>query len=235
MIVCRNCSHENDDFVTVCEQCKGYLQNRVPNLNLFETAWGIVTSPSATFRQIALAEHKNYTFLIFGLTGIGLAFAVLWFLRLGDRFATLFDVMLWAIPAGLAGGIILAPILALVGYIGARGGNRRASYRNTLALTGYALVPAVLSVLLVLPVELLTFGMFLFTSNPSPAVLKPVSYYTLIAFDGIAVAWTLALMVAGNRVVHGLSLSMALFVTALMVLTLGVALFGITHVLISFL
>jgi hypothetical protein len=62
-------------------------------------------------------------------------------------------------------------------------------------------VPVLLSLILVLPIELLTFGMYMFTSNPHPAVIKPVSYYVLVGFDVLLGAWALILAVLGTRVV----------------------------------
>jgi hypothetical protein len=202
MITCRTCSHENDDLATICGQCKGYLQNRVPNLDLFETAWGVVTSPKKAFHRIALAEHKNYSMLLFGVSGIGVAFTLAWFFRLGIFFETLLDFLFVMVPAGFVGGMVLGPSFALLLVASSKMVGGKGRFVDTLALVAYAMIPVVLSVLLLLPVELLTFGMFMFTSNPPPASLNPVSFYLLTGLDAMVGVWMLALLVVGGAVVH---------------------------------
>ncbi|MBI4418587.1 MAG: YIP1 family protein, partial [Ignavibacteriales bacterium] len=86
----------------------------------------------------------------------------------------------------------------------------RRRLRQSYAMLAYSLVPIVLSVIILLPIELMTFGMYLFTSNPGPEVIKPVSYYILISLDALCAVWTVGLAVAGTRVVHSLTVPRAL-------------------------
>src|SRR5271157_3992226 len=111
MIKCTVCLAENDDFSTTCIKCKAFLQDRVPNLNLFETSWQVIESPSKAFRKIALAEHKNYVLLLFSMFGVSLAFTVFWFFRLGTRFESLLDLISVAIGIGVLLGLLSAVIV----------------------------------------------------------------------------------------------------------------------------
>jgi hypothetical protein len=77
--------------------------------------------------------------------------------------------------------------------------------RRSLGVLGYSMTPVAFSLILILPIELLTFGMYLFTSNPHPYVMKPVSYVLLIGFDALIASWTLGLAVVGTRVGHQLN------------------------------
>lgn len=215
MIRCPVCSHENDDYATTCVQCKGFLQNRVPNLNFFETAWGILESPRKTFRTIALAEHKNYAFVLFSLFGISLSFTLIWYFKLGERFTTLLDLITTALLLGPVVGLAACALIVLPFFLFARWMGGRSSVRTALGMLAYSLTPIVLSLFLVLPIELLTFGMYLFTSNPHPYVLKPVSYVMLVGFDAMLTAWSLLLVVVGGMVVHGLTLLKSFVATAL--------------------
>lgn len=203
MTRCPTCAHENDEFATVCTNCRAFLQNRVPNLNLFETSWGILESPRRTFRTIALAEHKNYALFLFCGFGVAVSFTVFWYLRLGVFFHTLMDVLPFAFAAGLALGLLSAVLLTFLyhGVVRMLGSPRKV--KQSYAMLAYALVPIVLSVIVVLPIELMTFGMFLFTSNPNPAVIKPASFYILISLDALAALWTIILAVKGTRIIHG--------------------------------
>ena len=205
MLRCPSCSFENDDFATICAQCKRYLQNRVPNLNFFETAWGIIESPRETFRKITLAEHKNYVLFLFAIFGVSVSFTTFWYLELGRFFDSLLFVIPWAFGGGLVGGLIVTPLLTMFSHFVGRalGSNQR--FRNSNAMIAYSLVPIVLSLVLVLPIELLTFGMYLFTSNPPPFVIKPVSFVLLAGFDVLMALWTLVLAGVGMTVVYRFS------------------------------
>ena len=65
----------------------------------------------------------------------------------------------------------------------------------------------------------MTFGMYLFTSNPDPYVIKPVSYIMLIGFDILMGGWTVVLSVIGTSVVHRLPAGKA---AGLVVVVLGI-------------
>ncbi len=205
MLRCPSCSFDNDDFAITCVQCKSYLQNRVPNLNFFETAWGILESPRATFRKITLAEHKNYVFFLFAGFGVAISFTTFWYLELGRFFDSLLFMIPWALAGGVVGGLLLTPLVCAFGHLVGRalGSNQR--FRNSNAMIAYSLVPVVLSLVLVLPIELMTFGMYLFTSNPPPFVIKPTSFVILTGFDTLMGVWTLVLTGIGMNVVYRFS------------------------------
>lgn len=225
MRTCPTCETENDDFAVVCSQCKGYLQNRVPNLDLFETAWGILHAPVKTFRRIALAEHKNYVLVLFGLFGISLSYTAFWYFKIGERFDTLLDVIIWALLAGIPLGLILFPLLTLLYWSVMRVFGVNGSFRNSYSVLAYSFVPVVLTLPLVLPVELLTFGMYLFTSNPSPMVIKPSSFVILAGFDGAMALWTLLLTVIGTVIIHRVSIPRAIGVIGSVLLILATVVF----------
>ena len=108
MIQCPVCRAENDDFAITCSECKGFIQDRVPNLNLFETGWTVLESPHKAFRTITLAEHKNYVLFLFTLFGISLSFTGFWLFRLGRYFDNLLDLIGSALSAGIVLGLAAA-------------------------------------------------------------------------------------------------------------------------------
>jgi len=216
MIVCPSCSHTNADLAIVCGSCKGYLQNRVANLDLFTTAWGVLESPRVSFRQVALAEHKNYALTLHAMFGIAVMFTLFWHERMGEVFGGLLETLIWGTVAGIVFGTVTAPLVAL-GYGSITrilGGS--VAFRNGLALTAYALIPICLSLFTVFPVELATFGMFLFSSNPSPHVLNPVSFYALAGLDSVLTLWAIYLVMQATRMVSGFSLLRSVLVAVLL-------------------
>jgi hypothetical protein len=214
---CPICRTENDEFATVCQKCGSFLRNRVPNLNLFETLWGILESPRKTFETIVIAEHKNFSLLLFTLFGISMMFTAFWFYRLGIYFSSLPELLMAACALGTGWGILVSPIIAFFFHRVAQRGGRRGTFRTGYAILAYATTPVVLSLVFILPVELLTFGMYFFTHNPHPYVIKPLSYVLLLAFDGIAGVWALWLAVRGTTIAYGTGLCHALTATAVAV------------------
>jgi len=235
MLRCPICAHENDDFSTVCTNCKSFLQNRVPNLNLFETSWGIIEAPRKTFRTIVLAEHKNFSILLFVFFGIALSFTAFWYFRLGELFDTLLDLIPWALGSGIVFGLVAAPLLSLVYHATTRLLGSSMRFRNSFALLAYSLVPVAASLILVLPIELLTFGMYLFTSNPHPWVIKPVSFALLVGFDALMALWSIILVVQGTSVGHQFAGSKSVATVVVLMCFLGGLFFAATPRLIQLL
>jgi len=225
MITCPVCLAENDDFATTCIKCKAFLQNRVPNLDLFQTAWKILESPRVTFRQIVLAEHKNFSLLLFSLFGISLSFTAFWYFKLGTRFDTLLDLLPWALLVGLGLGAVTAVVLTLAYHLVARVFGGAAGWRDSMALLAYSLIPIGISLVILLPIELLTFGMYFFTSNPPPYTLKPVSYVLLVGIDALLALWSLVLAIVGTKVGHRLGVFKSVLVVILTVGLIGAGLF----------
>ncbi len=199
---CLICKEENDEFAVTCRSCKAFLQNRVPNLDLFKTAWKVLESPRKVFHTIALAEHKNYSFVLFLLFGIALSFTGFWLFQWGTYFTTLLDLLPVAVGLGLVLGLLSTLLLTAIYHLSVKMVGGSNSLRNSWATLAYATTPIALTLILLLPIELMTFGMYLFTSNPHPYTLKPLSYVVLTGLDAVFVLWSLGLVSVGTMVVH---------------------------------
>jgi hypothetical protein len=222
MIICSVCNTENDTYSTICRKCGGFLQNRIPNLDLFDTLWRVIENPRNAFRLITLAEHKNYAFFLYALCGISITFTGFWHFRLGERFENIFPLILWALLIGIPLGIVLCPLVASIHWILSKIFGGKASFRTSLGVTSYAWTPIVISMLLVLPIKLLTFGMYLFTFNPNPMAIKPASYVLLIGFDIILAVWTFFLTIIGTNIGMQVPYGKSISITAILyAITLG--------------
>jgi hypothetical protein len=223
MVTCGVCKTENDEFAIVCRNCKGYIQNRIANLDFFATVWKIIESPHHAFHDITLAEHKNYSLLLFALFGIGLSYTGFWYFHLGSRFESLLDLLTKATAIGVVLGLVCAMLFAFLFDLVVRILGGKSALRNSLGILAYATIPISLTIVLILPIELLSFGMYLFTSNPNPYLIKPGLYVALIFFDSVMSLWAFGLAVIGASVSKQLSLAKS-FVAALVatVLSLGI-------------
>ena len=215
MILCSVCHTENDQYATICKKCGGFLQNRIPNLDLFDVLWKIIETPRNAFRLIMRAEHKNYALFLYSLSGIAVTFAGFWHFRLGTRFDNILLIILPAILLGIFIGIALCPIASLLQWGLSKMLGNKSSFRNSLGITSYSLLPIVLSLLFVLPIELLTFGMYFFTFNPPPITIKPISYMLLIGLDIALTVWAWILLIIGTAVGGQISLWKSILISAL--------------------
>lgn len=218
MINCPVCSYSNDDFAITCVSCGSYIQDRVPTLDFFATVWLMVESPTTAFKKIILAEHKNYVLFLGMFLGIASAFALMWAKKSGNNFDNLFPLLLVGTFLGL---VIYLPLffsmtwlLHMAGVLARRilriGG--KGHFRETYAVIGWSLVPVMFSVVFILPLELATLGLLMFSTNPSAFQVKPVVTAVLLGLDGLLVLWSLLLATTGFAMAHRLSRAVSFIV-----------------------
>jgi hypothetical protein len=232
MIICTVCKTENDLFSAVCVKCGSFLQDRVPNLDLFHMLWKVIESPRNAFRLIIRAEHKNYTLLLYVLYGINITFTGFWQFKLGDKFGNILSLFFWALLIGIPLGIALCPLVSFFHWTLSRMFGVKATFRNSLGITSYALTPIMISLIFVLPVALSTFGMYLFTFNPHPIAIKPTSYMVLLGLNITLIAWAFILSIVGTMIGNQVSLwKSILLVSILYVIVLSGLIVGGEYVL----
>ena len=215
MISCSICQTSNHHLETICTQCHAFLQTRIDNLDLFGTAWKLFERPMSAFRTIAIAEHKNYGIILSALAGVSMAFVSLWALKAGEYDHTLISVISLGVTVGPVAGILVVLFLALCLKFFSQCIGRFSSFRNAFAVMAYSTIPLVIALLFVFPIELLTFGNFFFMSNPSPYLLKPLSYVTLLSLHAGFALWSSLLALIGVKMLLDTSWSRAMLVMLL--------------------
>ena len=227
MIQCPNCGVENGDLAVICLRCGGFLQARVPTLDLFSTVWQTIESPGRAMRRIALAVHKNYAIFLSASYGISLAFFFLWLLNVGETFENLLYLIFAGIVMGPILGIVHVSLICLVGVLVGRFLGVHMQFVNLLGVAAYATVPVILSLVFIFPIELMTFGLFMFALNPSPFVIKPAPYVIFLILDGATVLWSVLLFFVGVRTIGNLRPMRAALVVILAVGVSFFVLFGL--------
>ncbi len=197
MLKCPVCGTENNDLDIVCRSCKGFMQAKVDNLDLFSTIWGIFESPRKTFRRVAIARHKNYVIVLSAVFGMALVFTYFWHWQIALTIPSLPTIIGLGVLAGPFAGNLVIAIAALVVRTLLRLGGTHIVYRNARAVLAYAAVPVVLSFVLLFPLEIGIFGVYFFDNNPPPIVINPPAYFGLIGLDTLAGAWSMLLVVVG--------------------------------------
>ncbi len=200
MITCPVCHTSNHHLAAVCTSCGGFLQTRQENLDLFATVWKLVESPIKAYRAITIARHKNNLVLLSCLAGCALTFFLFWMYNLGDHSESLLNLLLAGLSVGPFFGMVVVGLAGFFVYFLSKLASPNVSYRNSLAVVAYSCVPIIISFVLIFPLELMTFGLYLFTKNPSPYQLRPTSYLISSGLDGMFGVWSIVLACIGVRV-----------------------------------
>jgi hypothetical protein len=203
MLKCPVCGTENNDLDIVCRSCKGFMQAKVDNLDLFSTIWGIFESPRKTFRRIAIARSKNYVVMLNAAFGMALVFTCFWHWQIALKIPSLLTIVGLGVLVGIPAGNLVVALAAFGVRALLRLGGTRIAYRNAFAVLAYAGVPVVLSLVLLFPLEIGIFGVYFFDNNPPPIVINPPAYIGLIGLDTLAGVWSVLLVVVGLGSVGG--------------------------------
>lgn len=203
MNLCPVCNTVNHHLAITCSSCSGYLQNKVEALDLFTTAWNVLEKPGKAFHTIAIAHHKNYVLFLSAIAGIAITFFIFWIIKAGDYTHSLLNFLAAGFSIAPFLGIIFVSIIALLLKFLNSMLKVKVTFRNAFAVTAYSFIPIVISVILVLPIEIMTFGIYFFSENPSPIQLKPLSYVLFLGLDGIFSLWWFILFWIGLKKLTG--------------------------------
>lgn len=213
--VCPVCGASNNALAIQCSACHSYLQNRVPNIDFFQTVWHLLERPQQTFKTIALAEHKNYSLILFIFFGIFVSFNAFSIFTAGRNEENLVVLLSKIFSVGILLGILFLVLLPLVHKVLATIVQGRGKYRNAFSLLAYASMPLLCATVFLIPIKLLSFGMYYFTANPHPVVLNAPLYWILNALDGVAILWYIILLTIGTKITYQISTIRSLFINFL--------------------
>ena len=198
------CGAENFDLAVRCSSCGSILQDSVKALNLFSTIYNLWRFPDSTLKKIVLASHRNYTILLAALEGIGLSFLGLYIIKAADIYSINFTRL---IMIGVVLGIVVfLPAVYLfsgLSFLTLRVRKTGAPFWGYISGIVYGLHPLAIGTLLLIPMDMAVFGSFLFSNNPSPQVINPVSFYFLAFLGVVLLAIAAALIIRFAKVVFG--------------------------------
>ncbi len=181
---CQVCGSDNLDLAVRCASCGSILQDSVKSLDLFSTVYNLWSFPESTLRKVILATHRNYSVLLGILEGIGLSFVMFYVVKAADIYSVSFPRLIVAgISLGIAVYFPSILIFSLLAYLIFRVRRTGASLRGFVAGMLYTLHPVAIGAVFMLPLEVAVFGSYLFSNNPAPQVINPVSFYFLAFLD----------------------------------------------------
>lgn len=197
VVICSNCGTENPFYKYTCSNCKAYLRDRIFNLDLWQVIGLLIESPVRAFNRIIQSEHKNFIILI------GVLFSVKAFLDarfLSILFSGESELRIKLIPAlliSLGAAFLVIWIFTFILFFTNKVSGLKTRIRDNNAVLSYTLLPFSFGLIILFPIELIVFGQFLFSINPSPFVIKPAVAYILLAFEALLILWGIFLSISG--------------------------------------
>jgi len=194
-VTCPNCNSENPFYNSVCFSCKFYLRDRIYNIDLWTLMSSLIESPTKAFRTIIFSEHKNFIFFI-------LFFVSIKFL-INSRFIAMLSIGEFKTSVGFHYSYFIVLSIVIIyflifSYVYKYFGNLsdiKIRFKDTLALIVYSQIPFLFGLFILFPLELVIFGDYLFTLNPSPFVIKGnITYFFLVLEIGL-VFWSIFLVI----------------------------------------
>jgi len=196
---CPVCGELNRDLAGKCRRCGAFLRERLAALDLFQTAWRVIESPGRSFLAIATAEHKTYTILLSMFGGGGLAFFYLSVSPAWETAGGIGGALLAGGIAGAAVGLVGVCLLALLLVLLGLAVKKKVSFSSARGVLSYALLPAVLNLILVLPMKVMAFGVYQFLRVPESAAPDPVLHWLALGIDSAFGLWLIILIACAVR------------------------------------
>jgi len=197
---CKNCSAENPVYQLNCIKCNSYLRERVVNIDLWDTIGKLIESPSATFLKIIFAEHKNFAFLLTFFISLKIfvnSMIVLPYIKPDSYLANNLFVY-FVLNFLILFGLIFCLAFVLKSFVGII--KIKSRILDNYAIIVYAFLPYVFGLIFLFPVELVLFGQYLFSVDPSPFMLKEFASYVVLGIEAILFLWSIGLLFFGINV-----------------------------------
>ena len=211
IITCKNCGAENPFYRFICTNCNSYLRERIVNLDFFNLLGIMIESPSKAFQKIIFSEHKNFIYLVAVLVGIKLfinSLILSSYVKIhlfSDLVLNFFlEIILFIIFIFIYSNIIQL-FSNLFGM--------KTRLKDNFSILVYSFVPMIYALIFLFPVELVLFGGNLFSSSPSPFIIKPIPAYILSLMEVIIIIWCFVLAFFAIKVTSGLKIFS--FITAI--------------------
>ena len=219
-LTCPTCGFDNDFYSRICTSCKGYLRDRVVNIDLWSVISLLIEIPTKAFRNIIQAEHKN--FILFLLIAISIKYLITARLLAGNtlgNFTPSTNIFLSYLII-LTAIFLLFILFSLLVKLLLRNFEFNTRFKDNLAITIYSQVPLIFSLIILFPLEIVIFGDYLFSTNPTPFQIKPALAYIFFVVEIIAFLWSTFLLFV-SLFVSSNSKAISILTTAIFVLLIS--------------
>lgn len=212
MISCRICGKENFFENLKCSSCNALIRERVPSINLGETTLYLLIEPKFAIQRVFLSEKKNYLSLLLFLFSLKLTFITFYLIKITDL-----ELVTLNLPQFIILFIIVhLTIIHLISFFAKifiqATEKIKIKYKNYLALYVYSFLYFSISLLILIPIEIMQFGLYLFSSNPSIFEINKTKSFLLLFLELIMILYSFYLFVRSNNLIINNGLK-SLFIT----------------------
>ena len=194
---CKNCGHENALFRLNCTECNNYLRARVWNIDLWHDIRLLIESPTKGFQDIIWSEHKNFVVFIIIISTIKLMVDSFFLNMITENIVFLQHSFIMDYLLVLTEFVIFLVLFTLVVWYINKLISIETRIRDVFAIITYSFIPSIFALVSLFLVEIILFGSFLFSVNPSPLIIKPMLAYTLLVLEILVILWSAFLLALG--------------------------------------
>lgn len=192
-ITCPHCNSDNAFYNITCDKCKFYLRDRIYNIDLWSAISTLIDNPAKAFRNIIFSEHKN--FVLFIIIFISAKYLIntrfLAMLTVGEFQSSIELFLSYLIILGSVCSYFLLFVFAYRFLCVLNSIHYR--IKDVLSIIIYSQIPFALGLIILFPLELVIFGDYLFSLNPTPFTIKGnITYIFLVVEMGI-ILWSIFL------------------------------------------
>lgn len=198
-ITCPHCNAENAFYNTTCIKCRYYLRDRIYNIDLWSAVSTLIDNPAKSFRNIIFSEHKNFIFFILFFISakylINIRFLSM--LTVGE-FQTTIELFLSYLI--ILGSVSLYFLLFSFAYKSLSNANHiYGRFKDVFSVVIYSQIPYALGLIILFPLELVIFGDYLFSMNPTPFTIKGSIAYLFLLVELSVMLWSIFLTFKGFK------------------------------------
>jgi hypothetical protein len=210
-IVCKNCQTSNPFHQLTCLNCKTYLRERVYNLDLWKLLEQLIESPIKGFTKIIHSEQKNFIIFIILFAAIKFFINTIFFFLFNtqNNLFSLKGIRNYFIVLTSITLIIL--IFTILIKITNRLLDNIIRAKDIFSVLSYTLIPNIFALIILFPLEIIFFGEYLFSNNPSPFLIKETAAYIMLVLEILIILWTfyfsiMALFTLTKSILYSVSL-----------------------------
>jgi len=190
---CSNCSAENPPYAYICHNCNSFIRERVFNIDLWNVIGLLIESPKKAFELIVFSEHKNYiSFLLIFITAKMLVNTrLISLISLGtfNPSTSLYSSYLIIFAILVVYLILFSVCFTFINKLL----KINTRFRDNIAVLTYSLLPNVFGIIFLFIIELVVFGEYLFSINPTPFVIKGITAYIFAGAEILLIGWSVLL------------------------------------------
>lgn len=176
-----------------CKVCGNVLRERVSVINFGEVFLDLMLDIDSGVKKVLYAEKKNYVFILLILLSIKLTILTLFDISFLDLNNNLKSTKL-VVEVFVAWFICLILLSFFLKSIFFAIKKRNVSFKVATSIITYANLFFALSIFVLFPLELMLFGVYLFSNNPSIFEINLLKAISIISIEVLIIAYSIFLL-----------------------------------------